>query len=133
MTLLADQSRADSAADTDPAAGASRGAVLSEGIPAESLSSALDDFARKSGLQLVYVSELAQHRSSQPISAGLSPPVALSRLLSGTGLTYEFLDYRTVRIFAPPVRKQLASESAAPAEQALNAALAKGARGGAEQ
>jgi outer membrane receptor protein involved in Fe transport len=71
-------------------------------------------------LQLVYVSELAQHRSSQPISAGLSPPVALSRLLSGTGLTYEFLDYRTVRIFAPPVRKQLASESAAPAEQALS-------------
>jgi outer membrane receptor protein involved in Fe transport len=110
---LVGQSRAYSPpGTTDP--------VLSKAIPAEPLSRALDDFALTSGLQLAYVSELARHRRSQSVAAGLSLPAALSSLLSGTGLSYEFLDARTVRIFAPPVSKQPAAETPGLAEQALS-------------
>ena len=66
---------------------------------AQPLNQALSTFAKQTGLQLIYVSDLAQGQDSKPIPAGLSPQEALTQLLAGTPLTFEFLNDRTVRIF----------------------------------
>jgi outer membrane receptor protein involved in Fe transport len=73
-------------------------------IPAQPLPQALDAFAESTGLQLIYVAELAQGRTSRPVSGGLRPSAALARLLAGTGLDFVFLNNRTVKIFAAPAR-----------------------------
>jgi hypothetical protein len=63
------------------------------------LAKALEFFARQTGLQLVYVSQAVQGAVSKGAPAGLTPRETLSRLLEGTGVTFEFLNERTVRIF----------------------------------
>jgi len=72
---------------------------LSVGIPAQTVDAALAEFARLTGLQLVYLSNLTQARASQGARAGVSASVALTELLEGTGLSFQFLNDRTVRIF----------------------------------
>jgi outer membrane receptor protein involved in Fe transport len=74
----------------------------SDDIPAQALSQALTEFAKQTGLQLIYVSQLVVDRRSQAVAAGESRPMALARLLEGTGLEYKFLNGRTVQIFKRP-------------------------------
>jgi iron complex outermembrane receptor protein len=78
---------------------------LSHDIAPQPLAGALAEFARQTGLQLIYVSRLARGRASNGAHAGLATAEALPALLAGTGLGYAFLNERTVRIF----------EAAAPA------------------
>ncbi len=63
------------------------------------MASALAEFAQQTGLQVIYVSRLARTRTSKGARAGLVPAQALPALLEGTGLSFEFLNERTVRIF----------------------------------
>lgn len=84
-------------------------AVLSNPIPSQPLAAALADFANRTHLQFVYITTIVRSRSSRDVPAGLEPADALVRLLDGTGLSFEFLNPRTVRIFeaattAPAVR-----------------------------
>jgi len=81
-------------------AAADASAVLTADIPAQPLAQALDLFAQQTGLHLVYVSELVRNRMSHPVDAGLSADKALARLLQGTGLKFEFLTARSIRILA---------------------------------
>ena len=74
---------------------------LSTEIAPQPLAAALAEFAHQTGLQLVYVSQIAAGRTSKGARAGLSPTAALTELLDGTGLTFQFLNERTVRIFEP--------------------------------
>lgn len=74
--------------------------ALTADIPGQPLASALTDYAQQTGLQLVYVSEIARGKSSKGAPAGLSNHAALTRLLEGTGLQFEFLNERSVRILA---------------------------------
>ena len=74
---------------------------LSAAIAPLPLAAALADFAHQTGLQLVYVTQIAAGRTSKGARAGLSPAAALTELLDGTGLTFQFLNERTVRIFEP--------------------------------
>lgn len=69
-------------------------------IVAQPLSEALVEFARQTGLQIVYVSAVVESHQSTTVPPGLSPPDALARLLGGTGLQFEFLNDRTIRIHA---------------------------------
>ena len=69
-------------------------------VPPQPLAHALDAFARQSGLQLIYESSLAADLASRGSPAGLSAPETLQRILEGTGLTYTFLNDRTVSINA---------------------------------
>ncbi len=71
-------------------------------IEAQPLGRALTEFASKTGLQVIYVSEVVEQRQSTAVPTGLSPGSALSRLLEGTGLQFEFLNERAVRIHAMP-------------------------------
>jgi outer membrane receptor protein involved in Fe transport len=81
-------------------------AALSADIPAQPLAQALEAFARQTGLQLVYVSGLVSDQRSHAASAGLSVKEALARVLQGTGLKFEYLTPRSIRILvavaAPP-------------------------------
>ena len=82
--------------------------VLTSEIPAQPLSQALSVFAEQTSLQLIYVSDLARGRSSQRVPAGLAVREALTRMLEGTGLRFDFLNSRTIRLLrveavsAPP-------------------------------
>jgi iron complex outermembrane recepter protein len=74
--------------------------VLTAAIGAQPLAQALEAFARQTGLHLVYVSDLVRNQTSRDVPAGLSANEALARLLQGTGLRFEFLTARSVRILA---------------------------------
>src|SRR5688572_8474458 len=75
---------------------------LSRDIAAQPLAQALSEFATQTGLQVVYVSGIAANQASRGAPRGLPAPEALQRLLAGTGLRFEFLNARTVRILAVP-------------------------------
>src|ERR1700730_6969049 len=93
----------------------SPGRPLSLSIPSESLPQALAAFVDQTGLQLVYLSTLAEGRNSQSAPAGLSPPQALMRILTGTGIDFVFLNNRTIKLFkvVPPLAERSAVHSAA--------------------
>jgi len=82
----------------------SESGALAAAIPAQPLAQALAAFASQTGLQLVYVSEIVQNRKSRAVAAGLTPEQALTRMLRGTGLKFEYLTPHSVRILAaePP-------------------------------
>jgi len=69
-------------------------------IATQPLDRALAAFAKQTGLQVVYVSGAVSGTTSKGAPTGLTPRETLSRLLEGTGLSFEFLNERTVRIFA---------------------------------
>src|SRR5450631_4837886 len=54
--------------------------ALTADIPAEPLAQALEAFARQTGNQLVYVSEVVRDQKSRAVSSGLGAPNALSRM-----------------------------------------------------
>jgi iron complex outermembrane receptor protein len=72
-----------------------------ERVPPESLSYALEAFARETGYQVVYRSELVSGLNSKGAAAGLSPVETLRQLLRDTGLVFRFVNERTVAIVRP--------------------------------
>ena len=67
-------------------------------IPAQSLAPALQSLARDRNFQIVYVSEEIGDRRTGGAVGEYTPEEALKQLLSGTGLTYKFLDEKTVTV-----------------------------------
>jgi hypothetical protein len=119
---------------------------LSADIAPRPVAEALAAFAHQTGLQLIYVSTIAETLQSKGAPAGLSAPAALTQLLDGTGLAFEFLNARTVRILPAPTVVAAASAAASAPQRASRrppAGDASGleevivnrqeARGGAEQ
>jgi outer membrane receptor protein involved in Fe transport len=74
--------------------------VSESAIPAMPLNKALNTFAQREHLQLVYVSKVADGVRTQGAPAGLSAEKTLQKLLEGTGLKYRFLNAKTVTIYA---------------------------------
>jgi outer membrane receptor protein involved in Fe transport len=87
---------------TSSFAGAPSKPVLAVGIAPQPLKEALAAFGEQTHLQLFYVSAIAKTRSSKGARAGRPPSEALAALLEGTGLEFEWVNDRAVRIFAPP-------------------------------
>jgi iron complex outermembrane recepter protein len=84
-----------------PALGAAAGpAALTSDIPAQALAQALASLGQQTGLQFVYVSGVILDQRSHPAPAGLAAREALERLLQGTGLRFQYLTPRSVRILA---------------------------------
>jgi len=107
-----------------PTAFAGPAARLTADIAPRPLSEALDAFGRQTGLQLIYVSSVAETQQSKGARAGLAAPEALAQLLDGTGLSFEFLNARTVRIFpAPAIVPTLTASSAVPLRRSAPRAL----------
>ena len=74
-------------------------------IPAQGLGPALNTFAKERNLQVVYRSEIVGSLRTQGVSGDLTVDEALLALLSGTGLTYRYLDDHTVTIVRAPSDK----------------------------
>jgi len=67
-------------------------------IPAGGLGAALTALATEFDFQVLYQTELVSHSRTQGASGTFTPDEALVRLLNGTGLTYRYLDEKTVTI-----------------------------------
>jgi iron complex outermembrane recepter protein len=81
----------------------SESSALAADIPAQPLAQALAAFRRQTGLQLIYVSSVINNQRSQAVAAGLKADGALASLLQGTGLRFEHLTPRSIRIFVGTV------------------------------
>lgn len=77
-------------------------------IPQEPLSEALAEWSRQSGLQVLRRDSDASgpELTSDKVSGRYSPAEALSKMLEKTGLKYEFVNDRTVRISAAETQVQ---------------------------
>ena len=100
--------------------------VHSQAIAAQPLAQALNTFATQTGLQVIYVSEITQGIVSHSIPAGLSPSEALSELLKGSGLQFEFINARTVRILAPGAPRSKVEPGPGQSAEDLRLAQAQG-------
>src|ERR1700722_8280790 len=65
-------------------------------IPAEGLGVALQALAKDRNFQVVYVTEEVSYLRTQGAVGEFTADEALKQLLKGTGLTYRYLDERTV-------------------------------------
>jgi len=74
-------------------------------IPAQSLGAALQELAKERGFQIVYVSEEVNSSRTGGAVGDLTPTEALQKLLEGTGLTFRYLDEKTVVILTKPARR----------------------------
>jgi outer membrane receptor protein involved in Fe transport len=95
------------------------GATLAADIPAQPLPKALSVFSRETGLQLVYVSGVVRNQQSHPASAGMSAQEALSTMLQGTGLEFQYLTSSSVRILAAPSPKTTAKSGMVAQEEVI--------------
>ncbi|HLW25458.1 MAG TPA: TonB-dependent receptor [Steroidobacteraceae bacterium] len=93
--------------------------VLTADIPAEPLAQALEAFARQTGLQLVYVSDVVHDQRSHAVSAGVGANEALARILQGTGLKFEYLTPRSIHILTAPVGPPRESATRIPSGEEL--------------
>jgi iron complex outermembrane recepter protein len=93
--------------------------ALAADIPAEPLAQALAAVARQTGLQFVYVSGVVGDQRSHAVPAGLGANEALTRVLEGTGLKFEYLTARSVRILATVVVPPLERTTKIPATDEL--------------
>jgi iron complex outermembrane receptor protein len=75
------------------------GAKLPTAIPPQRLDSALTTLAGERDFQLVYLSENIDTLQSRGAKGELTSNEALVELLSGTGLTYRYIDDKTVTIY----------------------------------
>lgn len=97
LTTASDANEAPRASDT------SRGSKMDFNIPGQSLADALAAWSRQSGLQVLRRDDGTDFET-RAVTGKLSPAEALERMLSTTGLTYEFINDRTVRV--APARAQ---------------------------
>src|SRR3984957_6648414 len=93
--------------------------TLGNDLPAQPLAQALAEFASQTGLQLVYVSGVVRSQKSHAVPAGLSSQDALSRLLGGTGLRFEYLTPHSIRILAAPAPKTNAAGTTADEDEVI--------------
>lgn len=83
-------------------------------IPAAPLGEALNVLARQSGLQIAMDPREGRGVTTRPVVGTYTAQAALTELLRNTGLTFRFLNARTVAIrAAPPARPQSAPNTAA--------------------
>jgi iron complex outermembrane receptor protein len=67
-------------------------------IPAEGLGPALTTLAKVFDVQILYRTEVVGRLRTGGVSGAMTAPEALERMLTGTGLTYKYLDDKTVTI-----------------------------------
>jgi iron complex outermembrane receptor protein len=95
------------------------GAVrLPTNIPTQPLIGALEAFERQRNIQLIFVSEDVRNVRTLGASGEMTSDEAMKQILSGTGLSYRFLDEKTVTVFPLPSGKS----SRQPAKEASETA-----------
>ncbi|HTV80809.1 MAG TPA: TonB-dependent receptor [Steroidobacteraceae bacterium] len=67
-------------------------------IPSQSLRTALQDFSRQSGIDVLVSSRITQAYEAPGLDGRYSPASALRALLQGTGLEFQQLDVKTIEV-----------------------------------
>jgi iron complex outermembrane receptor protein len=93
--------------------------ALSADIPAQPLALALESFAHQTGLRFVYVSGVVDRQRSHAVSAGLGAQEALTALLQGTGVKFEYLTPRSIKILVAVIAPPREPTPKIPTEDAL--------------
>ena len=70
-------------------------------IPTQSLNNALIQFAADSDLELIFPADKIRGVSANGVDGKMTPAQGLSLLLQGSGMTYRFVDAKTVTVEAP--------------------------------
>lgn len=96
-------------------------------IPAEALGPALRTFAEDYDFQVLYRTEVVGNLRTSGASGRMSASEALERVLTGTGLTYKFVDDNTVTVV--PVSHALDSTTWVQDAPGATAQLTRGAPG----
>ena len=73
-------------------------ASIGDGIASQPLADAIAEFAEKTGLQVVYESQIAENKYSQGSQPTSSSTEALEQLLAATGVSYVFINENTVAL-----------------------------------
>ena len=71
-------------------------------IPAQPLTDALMQFATDTNLRLLFTADKVRGMSANSIDGSMTQAQALSKLLQGSGMTYRFVDAKTVTVELPP-------------------------------
>ena len=82
--------------------GASKPDKLAFKISAGTAPEALAEFVRQSGLQVLFNFDAIRTFSTHEVSGQLEPAEALSRMFEGSGLTFEFINDRTIAVRPRP-------------------------------
>ncbi|TKT76182.1 TonB-dependent receptor [Aquamicrobium sp. LC103] len=98
LALLASTAICASLAIIGPAQAQQASATLDYSVPAGPLGTAISRFGDSSDLQVLYPADLVRNKRSPGVSGSMTREEALSRLLSGTGLTYRFTSAGTVTL-----------------------------------
>ena len=72
--------------------------LLSLNIPSQPIGKALNEFARQSGIQVVFYSALERGLTSPVLAGKYTPSQALDLLLGHSGLRYEYLNKSTIAV-----------------------------------
>ena len=102
-------------------------------LPAQSLRDALNGLAGQTGLQIIYTADdVAPNLTAPRLEGSYTPAAALDTLLKNSGLTFEFLNSRTVAIGSAAVTTKAgwartSKVSSSPAESSIVLARAEGA------
>lgn len=70
-------------------------------IPAQSLNNALMQFVSDSHLELMFTAEKVRGLRANSLDGEMTPAQALSQMLEGSGMTYRFVDAKTVTVESP--------------------------------
>lgn len=70
-------------------------------IPSQDLNSAVLAFAQRAGVRVFYDTAKLRGRQAPAVAGSMAPQAALSRLLAGSGLTYQFTSPTAVKISSP--------------------------------
>ncbi len=84
------------------------------GIAPQALDTALEEFAERSGLQVIYLADVAKGKTSPGAEPDLSDQATLNQLLASTDLEYEFLNDKTVTLQATDERGASDSKNLSP-------------------
>lgn len=84
-------------------------------IPSKDAAAALADFSSQANLQLLFDFDAVQGLRTQAVSGRMRVADALGRLLTGTGLTFEVINERTISILRDPELVDGAMSTPAPA------------------
>ncbi len=91
---------------------AAESAQVAFDIDPKPLNLALTEFARQSGLQVVFVAEIGRNLTAPRVSGSYTPEAALQQLLVNTPFAFDFINPRTVTIHT---QKPAADQVFAPA------------------
>ena len=75
--------------------------TLAFDIPKQDLVPALTEYARQTGVQLLYSAQLAESLTANAIKGRYTPQQALERLLEGSGISYRTVDGNVITLEIP--------------------------------